>query len=75
MDANFWTVVGTGATIIGLTYSFLRDFRADMDMRFEKMDKKFDKKFAEMDQRVMETNKCMDGVYRILLKRVEQNPS
>jgi uncharacterized membrane protein YgaE (UPF0421/DUF939 family) len=83
MNETILTAIGTGTAVIGSIYVFLRNFRNDMDDRFDKMDKKFDKKFEladkrywemeqKMDQRITETNKRMDGVYNILLKRTEK---
>ena len=71
MDVNFWAIIGSAVTVLGFLYTFLRNFKKDMDERFDKMDAKLEKKFYEMDQRVTETNKRMDGVYNILLKRTE----
>lgn len=36
-------MIGIDATTIGLIYGFLRNFKTDVDARFEKMDKKIEK--------------------------------
>lgn len=64
MNAEILTILGTGiGTAIGIAgfiYTIIRNFRED-----------FDKKFDAMDKRWVETNKRMDGVYHILLKRIK----
>lgn len=65
--ATIATILGTGIGVAGFIYTYLRNFKADMDARFDKMSERF----VEMDKRVMETNKRMDGVYNVLLKRTE----
>ena len=80
MDLTFWTIIGTGIGVVTMIYSFMRDFRADMGARFDKMGERFDKrnaesdrKFIELDQKILESNKRMDGVYHILLQRIEKS--
>ena len=73
MDNTTLTIIGTGISIVGLLYAIIRNFRMDMDSRFDKIDKKFneiDVKFNEMDKRVYITNQRMDGIYNILLKKL-----
>ena len=72
------TIMGVVIPIITLMYAFLRNFKKDIDARFDRMERKFevsDRRFEEMEKRVMETNRRMDGVYNILLKRVEGEKS
>lgn len=84
MDLTFWTIIGTGLGVVTLVYSIIRDFRTDMDARFDKWCERSDKrhaeadskfleasrKFLEIDQKILEVNKRMDGVYNILLQRM-----
>lgn len=69
MDLTFWTIIGTGLGVVTLVYSFIRDFRADLDARFDKMSERFDKN----EQKILEANKRMDGVYNLLLQRMEKS--
>lgn len=66
MDSLVVTVIATTISMAFFIYTLIRDFRADMDNRLDKMDNKFDL----MDQRVTETNKRMDGVYNLLIKKM-----
>ncbi len=52
-----FTVIGSAATIVGLCYAIIRNFKSDMDKKFELierkfelMEKKFDLVFAEIRQ-------------------------
>ena len=60
MNAEIYTILGTGVGIIGFIYTIIHNFRLN-----------FDKKFDAMDKRWIETNKRMDGVYHILLMRIK----
>ena len=72
MDNTILVVVLTGlstvAAVAGVMYSFLRNFKADVVARFDKIDKDF----HEMDKRVYTSNQRMDGVYNVILKRMEE---
>lgn len=75
-----WTIIGAAIATIAAIYTFLRNFKSDINSHIDRIEnqmkedgKKRDQQFAEMDQRVMETNKRMDGVYHILLKRTDPN--
>jgi len=61
MNAEIWTIIGTGIAVISFIYMAIRNFRTDLDNRFEKMEKYW-----------IETNKRMDGVYHVLLKRIKE---
>lgn len=78
MDANFWAIIGSAIAVVTFLYTYLRNFKADMDSRFDdfKVDmdrrsERFENKFIEIEQRILESNKRMDGVYTILLNRIE----
>ena len=48
------TIVGTGVSIFGLLYGFLRNFKIDMDNQFEKIEKRFEKiekRFEKIEER------------------------
>lgn len=69
------TTVGTGAAVVGIIYSFLRNFKTDINSHIDRIENEmkqmhsdFKKETFKMDQRVIETNKRMDGVYNVLLK-------
>jgi hypothetical protein len=36
------TTIGTGLTVIGLVYTFIRNFKADIGGKFDKMEKRID---------------------------------
>ena len=65
MNAEIWTIIGTGIGVTtglaSLIYTMIRNFRAD-----------FDEKHEKMEQRWIETNKRMDGVYHVLLMRIKE---
>jgi hypothetical protein len=72
------TIVGTGLTVVGLIYTFMRNFKSDINdhidtinTRMDNTSKEWKDEVRKMDQRVIETNKRMDGVYHVLLKKVE----
>lgn len=78
MNAEMWTIIGSDIAIIVAIYTFLRNFKQDINFHIDRLEnrmkedgEKRDKKFSEMDQRILESNKRMDGVYHILLKRTE----
>lgn len=60
------TIIGTGFTVCSVIYTIVRNFKVDINTKFQSIEDKFEK----MDKRVTETNKRMDGVYHILLKRI-----
>ena len=60
------TIVGASCGVIVAVYTFLRNFKDDINSHIDRIDDNFKK----MDQRVTETNKRMDGVYHILLSRI-----
>jgi hypothetical protein len=78
--ATFWSIAGVIGTGVGLIYAFLRNFKTDINShidsvntRLDKGDKEWKDEFRKMDQRVTETNKRMDGVYHLLLKKLDPN--
>lgn len=71
MNAEIWTIIGSAIAIIVAIYTFLRNFKQDINSHIDRIEKKMTEDNQKMDQRVMETNKRMDGVYHILLKRTE----
>ncbi len=59
MDGNKSNMVGTFAVSNEMLYEFLRDFKADMNRRFDDVDRKFqdvDRKFQDVDRRFEEVN-------------------
>lgn len=68
MNIEIITIIGTGIGIVGFVYTIIRNFRTDFDNRFDKMEQQCNLQ----DQRWIETNKRMDGVYHILLKRIKE---
>lgn len=67
MTTEIWTIIGTGAALFSALYTIIRNFRIDFDTKYEKQEKKFEMH----EQRWIETNKRMDGVYHILLMRIK----
>lgn len=74
--ATILTFIGTGIGIVGFVYAFMRNFKTDINSHIDRMGnqisdltKEMKEETRKMDQRVTETNKRMDGVYHILLKR------
>lgn len=67
------TGVGTAITIIGFVYTIIRNFRSDFDTRFDQRFDKLERKLESQEQRWVETNKRMDGVYHMLLKKMSEN--
>ena len=50
-----WTVIGSSATVVSLMYLMLRNFKADIGKKFDKIDQRFDKvdeRLEKMDQRL-----------------------
>jgi hypothetical protein len=43
MNAEIYTIIGTGLAIVSLIYSIIRNFRKDLAERFDKIDDRFDK--------------------------------
>lgn len=79
INAEIITLITTSVAIIGFVYGFLRNFKADVNKHMDAIGLKLDEHIketkienAKMDQRVMETNKRMDGVYHLLIKRSEK---
>ncbi len=71
----FITIIGTGIGIVSLIYAIMRNFKTDINSHIDRMESKFEKidsNFQKMDQRVTITNNRMDGVYHILLKKLEK---
>ena len=64
-------LIAACVTIIAFVYGVMRNFKDAIikEMREENKERKEENR--KMDQRVVETNKRMDGVYHILLKRTE----
>ncbi len=57
----------------GLIYNFLRNFKADINLRFEQMDQKFDKKFEKHERRLEQMDQrlfllCMGKTLPEILK-------
>lgn len=79
MEAGvIWTIIGAAIATIGTIYTFLRNFKTDINAHIDAVTTRLDAHIQEtkeesrkMDQRVMETNRRMDGVYHVLLKRTE----
>lgn len=69
--ATVGTLIGTGIAIVGIVYTFLRNFKTDINSHIDRLVTEIKDDQKKMDQRVIETNKRMDGVYHILLKRTE----
>ena len=81
----FFTILGTGIAIVSFFYGIMINFKNDVNSHIDQMGKRTDlmgkriddhiidyrKDIALMDQRVMETNKRMDGIYHLLLKKLE----
>ncbi len=67
------TTIGTGIAVIGFIYGFMRNFKDDLNSHMDKIEKEWKEESRKMDQRVMETNRRMDGVYHILLKKLTIN--
>lgn len=74
----FFTIIGSAIAIITFIYQFFRNLKADINSHIDRVDsdiKSMQKEWKEeskrMDLRVTETNKRMDGVYHLLLKRFE----
>ncbi len=44
----FFTIIGTGFAIVGFIYNFMRNFKNDINKRFEVSDRRFEM----MDQRM-----------------------
>lgn len=65
-----WTVIGVGLSAVALIYAMIRNFRKDMDEKFKVLGDEFREEYKENNKRWIETNKRMDGVYHILLKRI-----
>jgi hypothetical protein len=71
--ATIWTIIGTGIATVAIIYTFLRNFKTDINSHIDRIEKQLSESNSKMDQRVTETNKRMDGVYHILLKRTENS--
>ena len=65
--ATICTIAGTLLAALAFFYGFLRNFKNDINSHIDRIDSNFQK----MDQRITETNKRMDGVYHILIKRLD----
>jgi len=42
------TIIGTGVTVIGLTYTFLRNFKNDVNKHIDKIESRLDKQDERM---------------------------
>lgn len=49
MQDNFLTIIVTGMSVAGFIYMLLRNFKEDVDQRFERMDAKFDVSNEKLD--------------------------
>ena len=61
------TALGTVITILGFCYAIIRNFRIDMDSKFDRIDKRmdnFEKKIISMEERMfwMATGKRLEDV-------------
>jgi hypothetical protein len=79
------TLIGTAGGVVGLIYGFMRNLKTDINIHVDRikdnvdrMEGKIDKLAKDMkeenrmmEQRITESNRRMDGVYHILLKRTE----
>lgn len=80
MEASvIWTIIGAAIATIAIIYTFLRNFKEDINKHIDAVINRLDIHMKETkeenqrtNQRVTETNKRMDGVYHILLKRSEK---
>lgn len=73
------TVIGTGATVIGLVHTFLRNFKIDiysridrLESRLDKTENKFEQKITSLDERMffLATGKRLeDAILEENLKR------
>lgn len=50
ISTEFWTIVGTGAAVVGLIYTFLRNFKSDMNIRFDSVADRIDKLENRIDR-------------------------
>jgi len=66
------TIIGTAIATIGVIYGFLRNLKFDLNSHIDRLETHVREENAKMDQRVMETNKRMDGIYHLLLKKLEK---
>ncbi len=58
MNETILTVIATGVSVVGLIYTFLRNFKADIHLRLDGMDKRLD----GMDKRLDGMDKRLDGM-------------
>lgn len=51
----FWTVIGTGITVIGLVYQIMRNFKEDVNKTLKSFEDNFERherRFEKLDQRL-----------------------
>ena len=65
------TMIGTGVAILGFIYGILRNFKSDINSHIDRLQKEIRDENRRMDQRVMETNMRMDGVYHLITKKLK----
>jgi hypothetical protein len=76
--AVIWTIIGTTVGTIGIIYTFLRNFKTDINKHIDAVTTRLDTHITETkqdnakrDNIIMQTNARMDGVYNLLLKKAE----
>ncbi len=47
--AEYATIIGTGIAVTGFIYAFLRNFKSDLNTRFDKMETRMDKNETRID--------------------------
>lgn len=63
--ATVGTIAGTLITALGFFYGFLRNFKNDINSHIDRINEEH----RRLDNRWMQTNARMDGVYHLLLKK------
>jgi len=62
-----WSVIGTGIAVIGFTYSFLRNFKSDVNKKIDRIEQRLDQQDDRMFW-LMTGRKLSDAILEEKLK-------
>lgn len=71
----FWTIIGAGCASIGIIYQFFRNFKGDVSVQFDRLEKRMDasdSRISSLEERMffMATGKTLTEA--ILLEKIKR---
>lgn len=65
MNEIMWTIIGTGAAVVGLIYTFLRNFKSDVSARLDGMTSRLDGMTSELKDIHLRLNDLDKRLYAV----------